>query len=178
MVYVIAIAAVAAAIFAIVKFIPPGGGGSRGRGVRGGSTDEEMKQLAVQARVEAKKEYRLDLTHDRASVKDMEETILRDLHNNQLIAPYPEEELAELSRLWGAYLGETLRRIRPGVWRARSRHEGRRPMPFVLDRDHEVFPCSWVYRRIKHGSDYGVHAKACEFADNRDNPRFALKGAE
>ena len=171
--YVFGILVVTAIVFAIVK-LARGGLGSRA----GGGADAEMKRLANIARIAAERDYRLKLTHDRASVKDLEDAILQDLHHNQLISPYPDEELAELSHLWGAYLGEVLRRVRPGAWQARSRHGGRRPMPFVLDRHHEVFPCSWVYRRIKHGPEYGVHAKACEFADNRDNPEYALKGAE
>ena len=170
--YVIGIVILAAAVFVIVKFARGGAGAG------GDAADEEMKRLAHDARRLAEREYRLKLTHDRASVKELEEEILQDLRNNQLITPYPEKELAELCRLWGAYIGEVLRRVRPGVWRARSRHGDRRPMPFVLDREHEVFPCSWVYRRIKHGPEYGVHAKACEFAENRDNPNYALKGAE
>ncbi len=170
--YVLGILVLATLVFVIVKFA---GGG---RGGAGGGADAEMKRLGNDARIVAEREYKLKLTHDRASVKDLEDEILQDLHHNQLITPYPEDELAELCRLWGAYVGEVLRRVRPGVWRARSRHGNRRPMPFMLDRDHEVFPCSWVYRRIKHGPEYGVHAKACEFADNRDNPNYALKGAE
>lgn len=145
---------------------------------RGRTLDDSMKELAVKARALARTEYKLDLTHDRASIKDLEGEILDDLHQNQLIAAYPEEELTEMSQLWGAYVGEVLRRIRPGQWRSKSRHEGRRPMPFVLDRNAEVFPCAWVYRRIKHGPDFCVHAKAGEYADNRDNPRYALKEIE
>lgn len=145
---------------------------------RGRTLDDAMKELADKARALARKEHKLDLTHDRASVKDLEDQILDDLHQNQLIAAYPDEELTEMSQLWGAYIGEALRRIRPGEWRPKSKHDGRRPMPFVLDRNAEVFPCAWVYRRIKHGPDYCVHAKAREFADNRDNPRYALLGIE
>ena len=111
-------------------------------------------------------------------MKDLEDKILEDLRHNQLISAYPEEELAEISQLWGAYIGEVLRRIRPGEWQPKSRHEGRRPLPFTLNRNAEVFPCAWVYRRIKHGEDHCVHAKAREYAENRDNPRYALKGIE
>lgn len=175
--YVVGILAVIVIVVYVVR--SAGAGASRiGGKLKGDSTDEEMKRLAAAARLAAKKEYRLDLTHDRASISDLENEIMQDLHHNQLITPYPEEELTELSRLWGAYVGEILRRVRAGIWQSRSRHGDRRPMPFVIDRNHEVFPCSWVYRRIKHGPEYSVHRKACEFADNRDNPKYALKGEE
>jgi len=169
--YVVAILAVAAIVVFVLR--------SSGRGESAGNSfDREMRQLAAEAIHLAKNEYKLTLTNDRASIRDLEDKVIQDLRNNQLISPYAEDELAELSRLWGAYVGEVLRRIRPGKWRGSSRHGDRRPMPFVLNRNQEVFPCSWIYRRIKHGAEFGVHAKVCEFADNRDNPEYAVKGIE
>ena len=181
MVYLIAILVFATVATLIIKSGPPGRSGSGARPKQtppGNKLDSSMKELADKARALAKKEYRLDLTNDRASIEDLENKILQDFHHNQLISAYPEEELAATSQLWGAYVGEVLRRIRPGVWQTKSRYEGRRPMPFVLDRNAEVFPCTWVYRRIKHGPTYCLHDKAVEFADNRDNPRYALLGIE
>ena len=178
MVFFIAILVFAVVATLVIKFGPEGGGALKNAARRRRTLDDKMKELGDQARALARKEYKLELTHDRASIRDLENRILEDLHHNQLITAYPEEELMEISQLWGAYVGEVLRRIRPGRWQPKSRHEGRRPMPFVLNRNTEVFPCSWVYRRIKHGADHCVHYRACEFADNRDNPRYALKGGE
>ncbi|MDA1273391.1 MAG: hypothetical protein O2960_04970 [Verrucomicrobia bacterium] len=133
-----------------------------------------MKVNAQKARTRAREEYRIELTYDRSSISDLER-ILDDLRHNHQIETYSEEDLAEASRIWGAYVGEVLRRIRSGKWNNRSRHAGKRPMPFVLNRRSEVFPCSWIYRRIKHGPEHSVAAKVREFTENRDNPDYAVK---
>jgi len=142
--------------------------------VFGRSMDGIMKVNAQKARNRAREEYRIELTYDRSSISDMER-ILDDLRHNHRIESYSEEDLAEESRIWGAYVGEVLRRIRSGKWNKRSRHAGKRPMPFVLNRCSEVFPCSWIYRRIKHGPEYSVEEKVREFTENRDNPDYAVK---
>lgn len=138
------------------------------------SMDGMMKSKALEARNRAKSEYRIDLIHDRSSIKDLER-ILDDLRNNHLIETYSEQALADECQVWGAYVGEVLRRIRRGKWRKRSKHAGHRPMPFVLNRRCEIFPCSWIYRRIKHGPEYSVQDKVREFTANRDNPNYAAK---
>lgn len=140
------------------------------------SMDGIMKSKALEARNRAKSEYRIDLIHDRSSIKDLEK-ILDDLRNNHLIETYSEQALADECQIWGAYVGEVLRRIRKGKWRKRSKHRGSRPMPFILNRRCEVFPCSWVYRRIKHGTEYSVVDKVREFTENRDNPNYADKNS-
>jgi hypothetical protein len=134
--------------------------------------DAEMKVLAMDAVTRAKEEYRIQLTYDRSCVADLERKILNDLHNNHLIETLSVEQLASESQLWGAYLGEVLRRIRPGVWREKSKGTERRAMPFTYGVRGEVFPCDWVLRRIKHGEKFNLAAAVEDFVSHRDDPNY------
>ncbi|MBG87310.1 MAG: hypothetical protein CMO80_10470 [Verrucomicrobiales bacterium] len=136
------------------------------------SLDAEMKVLAMDAVSRAKEEYRAELTYDRSSVKVLEERILKDLHHNHLIEPLSAETLMSESQLWGAYLGEVLRRIRDGKWREKSSQRGKRAMPFKFSSRGEVFPCDWVLRRIKHGDEFNLAEAIEEYVKNRDNAAY------
>lgn len=133
--------------------------------------DSEMKVLAAEAVTRAKEEYRVQLTYDRSGVKDLESRILGDLHANHVIESTPVETLAAESRMWGAYLGEVLRRIRAGHWRKQSRRSDR-PMPFDFG-PGEVFPCDWILRRIKHGERFDLAAAVEDYVRNRDRADYS-----
>jgi hypothetical protein len=140
--------------------------------------DAEMKVLAMDAVTRAKEEYRIQLTYDRSCVAELERKILNDLHNNHLIETLSTETLASESQLWGAYVGEVLRRIRPGCWREKSKGTKRRAMPFTFGSRGEVFPCDWVLRRIKHGEKFNIADAVDEYVRNRDKPGYVDTDAE
>lgn len=117
-----------------------------------------MAGLAERARAAARKEQDLDLDFSRASVEALER-ILAALHRRHRANPIPETELGDAVNLWGAYLGETIRRHKPGAWRCDSTVGGKGSLPLVHGAGEEAFPVAWTYRRIVNGEEDNVWRK-------------------
>ena len=132
--------------------------------------DYGMRVLAKHAIVCARKEQSVELDSSPASIERVE-SILSDLHNHHVQTPFPDRELSRLTLRWGAYIGEVMKRVRPGKWRRDSEKAGAGAMPFIFDGSSEAFPCSWVYKRIADGPEDNVLFKFQVFSD----PRFREK---
>ncbi len=120
--------------------------------------DYAMQVVAKEAVRRAKTEHRVDLNFAPDSVERLE-TMLGNIHEAHLKNPLSEKELSLQSIRWGAYIGEVLKRVRPGKWHRDSPKAGRGTMPLVFDSEHQGFPCSWVYKRIADGPDDNVSLK-------------------
>jgi hypothetical protein len=129
--------------------------------------DYAMRHLAQRAVVLARAEHSLELDYSPASIERVEQ-ILGKIGDSHLQKPMSERELSIVSARWGAYIGETMKRLRPGKWRRDSENIGANSMPVVFDSSNEAFPCSWAYKRIVDGPDDNVVFKFQVFSD----PRF------
>ncbi|MBP90087.1 MAG: hypothetical protein CMJ64_25835 [Planctomycetaceae bacterium] len=75
---------------------------------------EQMKVDALEAQRFSRKHLVLELDFSEASVDDIESTV--DTVEYAIQGGKSEENLDILSRLWGAYIGEALRKVCGGEW--------------------------------------------------------------
>ena len=118
--------------------------------------DYAMKVVADEAVKRANQGHQIVLDFSPGSVQRLEEEILAKLHEAHLKTSMSEQDLSRLSIRWGAYLGETLKRFRPGRWHRDSQNAGRGTTPVVFAPGTEAFPRSWVYKRIADGPEDNV----------------------
>jgi len=130
------------------------------------SFDYAMKVIANEAVKRANQEHHIVLDFSPVSVQRLEEDILAKLHDAHLKTPISEQEVSRLSIRWGAYLGETLKRSRPGRWHRDSQKVGRGTTPVVFGPGTEAFPRSWVYKRIADGPEDNVAFKFQVFTNS------------
>ncbi len=121
--------------------------------------DYAMKVVANEAVRRANREHQVALDFSPASVQRLEEDVLAKLHEAHLKTPMSEQDLSRLSIRWGAYLGETLKRSRPGRWHRDSQKVGRGTTAVVFNPGTVAFPRSWVYKRIADGPEDNVAFK-------------------
>ena len=117
--------------------------------------DYGMQNIAKQAVERAKKELKIDLDFSPESI-DQVEKILREIHERHADSPLNEEEISVLALRWGAYIGETLKRVRSGKWQRDSERIVPGTSPVVFGRGNEAFPRSWAYKRIVNGPEDNI----------------------
>lgn len=112
-----------------------------------------MKSLAEKA-VEHGRRFNYDFDYKRESVEELEdvldkyETTTKRLHTS-------DEELWELSLIFGAYLGEVL--LLTGLKRAGFRWEEIGGIPLLKkDEKTNISPVSKVFKRLKNGSEDNI----------------------
>ena len=126
--------------------------------------DYAMQVISREAVKQARREYDTDLDFSADSIEQME-AILAKMHDAHLKAPMSEWELALLSLRWGAYIGEVMKRARPGKWQRDSEGAGPGTIPIVFAPGTEAFPRPWVYKRIADGPEEDVRFKFQVFSD-------------
>jgi hypothetical protein len=121
--------------------------------------DKYMASLSAQAVKRAGSSYGVNLDYSPDSVKEVEK-ILAAKYELQKAHPMAETEIADAADLWGAYIGEVVKRVHPAHWVRDSDVAGKNALPIVYE-DHsgESYPCAWVYRRLKNGDEDNVWVK-------------------
>jgi hypothetical protein len=117
----------------------------------------------------ARAEFGLGLDYSPDSVQHVE-TLLAQLHAQHRRQPLDERALGRESRLWGAYLGAVIKRLRPCTWQRDSQAAGEGALPLVFGHGDETFPCTWVYKRIENGEEDNVAVKFRFLILERDKP--------
>ncbi len=128
--------------------------------------DFAMQNLGKQTVKRARDEYGVDLDFSPESIQRVEE-ILGKLHEKHLQTPLTEEELLRMALRWGAYIGEVMKRVRPGKWQRDSELAGAGTTPVVFGPGNEAFPRAWAYKRIADGQEDNVAFKFKFFLDQR-----------
>lgn len=128
--------------------------------------DYAMQAVAAGAVKRARDEQKIELDYSPASIEGIE-AMLGELHNRHLQNPMEEKEIGTLSRRWGAYIGEVMKRMRPGKWHRDSETVGAGTMPVIFEDRLEAFPCAWAYKRIADGPEDNVVLKFKVFSDPR-----------
>ncbi len=121
--------------------------------------DVFMASLSVQAVERAKSGYGVTLDYSADSVKEVEKLLAMkyDLGHTH---PMTEEETSDAAHLWGAYIGEVIKRQHPAHWERDSAAAGKGALPIVFnDTGEQSFPCAWVYHRLKNGDEDNVWTK-------------------
>jgi hypothetical protein len=123
------------------------------------SIDSYLVSLSAQAVERARSGYGVSLDYSPDSVKEVEK-LLATKYELQKAHPMTESEIADAAHLWGAYIGEVMKRGRPAHWSRDSAGAGKDALPLVFnDTGEESFPCAWVYHRLKNGEEDNVWVK-------------------
>lgn len=121
--------------------------------------DKFMVSLSAQAVERARSGYGVTLDYSPDSVKEVEK-VLAAKYELQKTHPMTETEIADAADLWGAYLGEVMKRMHPAHWARDSVAGGKNALPLVFnDTAEESFPGTWVYHRLKNGEEDNVWTK-------------------
>ena len=121
--------------------------------------DDYMAALSARAVDSAKSSYGVNLDYSPDSVKSVEK-ILETKYDLQKSQPMTENQIVDAAHLWGAYIGEVMKRTHPARWNRDSVAPGKDSLPIVyLDTHEESYPCAWVYHRLKNGDEDNVWIK-------------------
>jgi hypothetical protein len=120
----------------------------------------------------ARDQYSVALDYSPPSVR-LVESILTRIHDASLRRQLDDAKLTDEARLWGAYVGAVLLRIRTGAWVFSDDED-----PFVeLKAGSIVFPIDWCAKRLRNGPEddvwlrFQVLLATPEWAANSDQPR-------
>jgi hypothetical protein len=128
--------------------------------------NSEMRLRAEHAVEEAARHYDVTLEYNPASVEKVEE-ILDKIHEKHGRKPLSEPDLVKESLMWGAYIGEVIKKIRPCRWALNSRAGGNGSLPIVFGNRDETFPVRWCFKRLTNGQEDNVWHKFRAFVVKR-----------
>jgi len=110
-----------------------------------------MEGYALAAADLARRDFRQKLDFTSESIDALDDILV-------LVGESPELDLDFEVRLWGAYLGEVLRRRYAGSWEMTQYPGGAVAVPAVELRGSRVFPLMKVYRRLTVGEEEDLRA--------------------
>ncbi|MGA2584166.1 MAG: hypothetical protein ABSG31_12880 [Tepidisphaeraceae bacterium] len=115
--------------------------------------------LADQCVKSAKKAYDETLDYSVTSLQRVEH-ILDQMHQEHKATPITPAGMNARCLTLGGYVGEVLRRAHPvGTWK-RDSVIGKDTFPLVFPQEQEMFPMSWVHKRILNGEGDNIVFKA------------------
>jgi len=129
-----------------------------------------MQQRAQEAVERAESEYEITLDQSPASVERVDE-ILGRLHERHAASKLSEAEVNHESLTWGAYVGEVIKKVRPGEWAQDSAVGGPFSLPIVYTQEEnsESFPVRWCRKRIVNGDEDNIWHKFSILVMQRDS---------
>ena len=113
-----------------------------------GAMMEGYSQAAAEL---ARSEFKQNLDFSSESIDSLDDILVR-------IGESPELDMDFEVRLWGAYLGEVLRRRYAGTWEMTPYPGGVAAVPAVELRGSRLFPLMKVYRRLTEGEEEDLRA--------------------
>lgn len=120
-----------------------------------------MKQYAADA-VHLAPEFGVTLDYSESSLETLERILeqLADKFPSSETDPRSEnsmqKELDSISRIWGGYLGETIRRLWGGEWGVETYPGTIAPVISIDLGGAKLFPVMKIYRRLTKGQDENV----------------------
>ena len=112
-----------------------------------------MQHYAAQA-VEIAREFHANLDFSTASCATLD-AIVAEVADS-MPERVNDDELAEMSKLWGGYLGEVIRRCCGGEWRLERPPGVQAPSAALVVRGARVFPTVKIFRRLTVGGSENV----------------------
>jgi hypothetical protein len=85
--------------------------------------------------------------------------ILQDLHKRHAAGRLSGKEARSEANIWGAYVGETVRRLNGGKWESRRGSSGENIFVLMVNEGKTVNPFDWCYDRITQGDSEPVTGK-------------------
>jgi len=118
---------------------------------------EAMVKDYAQAAVELAKEFKATLDFSENSIMEVE-VILTQFAQDISTGMPPADEMAEMCKLWGCYLGEVVRRRFGGEWCFET-YPGKQFATLTLNvGGNKLFPSMKVHRRLTEGENDNVWA--------------------
>jgi len=105
-----------------------------------------MEGYAQAASEFARSEFKQNLDFSSESIDSLDDILVR-------VGESPELDMDFEVRLWGAYLGEVLRRRYAGTWEMTQYPGGVAAVPAVELRGSRLFPLMKVFRRLSEGEE-------------------------
>jgi len=116
---------------------------------------ESMVRAYSQAAVEMAREFKATLDHTENSVMDIE-AILAQFAQDLASGKPPADEMDEMCKLWGCYLGEVVRRRFGGEWGIET-YPGKEFATLTLNvGGNKLFPSMKIHRRLTEGENDNV----------------------
>lgn len=122
-----------------------------------------MEGYAQAAAELGRSEFKLKLDFSSESIDSLDDILVR-------IGESPELDMDFEVRLWGAYLGEVLRRRYAGTWEMTQYPGGVAAVPAVELRGSRLFPLMKVYRRLTEGEEEDLRAFFSMVTERLGNP--------
>jgi hypothetical protein len=116
------------------------------------SIGDMMESAAATAVVEAERQHGFDLDYSEASIAHLDPILA------QAVLQSKDADIERETKLWGAYLGETMRRIYGGDWEFTQYPGSATAVPTVLVRGIHLYPLMKVYRRLTLGEAERIDA--------------------
>jgi len=116
---------------------------------------ESMVRAYSQAAVELAREFKAALDYTDNSVMEVE-VILAQFSQDLTSSQPPADEMDEMCKLWGCYLGEVVRRRFGGEWGIET-YPGKQFATLTLNvGGNKLFPSMKVHRRLTEGDNDNV----------------------
>lgn len=129
------------------------------------STQEYIEWIANEAVKDAKEHNGQQLDYSVTSIQTVEK-ILGSMHDEYLKNP-SSLSVPALANMYGAYIGEVIRKSEPGArWERDHPVGGEKSYPIIW-RGGSSFPMAWCYRRIIDGEEDNVWVKYKVLKDQR-----------
>jgi len=128
----------------------------------GATADEMMVAYSQDAVAHARDHFGVELDYSVDSVRAVE-TILARLHGaiphgiwKLFRRPPSEDALVNLSKMYGGYLGEVMKRLRGGEWMIETGVVSPGPVICLRKGEDRVFPPAKVWKRLTNGPEDDV----------------------
>jgi hypothetical protein len=116
---------------------------------------ESMVRAYSQTAVELAREFKAALDYTENSVMEVE-VILAQFAQNLASGKPPADEVDEMCKLWGCYLGEVVRRRFGGEWGIET-YPGKQFATLTLNvGGNKLFPSMKVHRRLTEGENDNI----------------------
>ena len=112
-----------------------------------------MQGLAEQA-VRLAREFKINLDYSERSLEEVERLLAR--FHDELTSANPGSKLEEMSKIWGGYLGEVVRRRFGGEWSIEKYPAGDFLIVTLNVNGARLFPSMKVHKRLTEGSSENI----------------------
>lgn len=133
----------------------------------------KMRHFADQAVLDASKHYHLELDYSPESVRSIEE-ILAQLSQSSNFKRYSDKDIRAEALIYGAYIGEVIRRQHGGAWAENHSRAGEGSYPLNW-KEQSSFPYIWCYKRLVGDQTENVWHKYQYFVMKSVDPNVEIE---
>jgi len=113
-----------------------------------------MMQAFAEQAVRLGREFKVNLDYSERSLEEVERLLAR--FHDELTSANPGSKLEEMSKIWGGYLGEVVRRRFGGEWSIEKYPAGDFLIVTLNVNGARLFPSMKVHKRLTEGSSENI----------------------